>query len=107
MSEAELLEDKVDPSLDFALWARVLRFARPYRRALTCLALAGIVLAMADVCLPLITKWVIDDATTPEGGGRILALSLLYLWRTTFGGPPLPIFKRSPSASTTSVRSAG
>ena len=37
MSEAELLEDKVDPSLDFALWARVLRFARPYRRALTWL----------------------------------------------------------------------
>ena len=61
MSEAELLEDKVDPSLDFALWARVLRFARPYRRALTWLALAGIVLAMADVCLPLITKWIIDD----------------------------------------------
>ncbi len=79
MSEAELLEDKVDPSLDFALWAWVLRFARPYRRALIWLALAGIVLAIADVCLPLITKWIIDDATTPEGGGRILALSLLYL----------------------------
>ena len=32
MSEAELLEDKLAASLDFALWARVLRFARPYRR---------------------------------------------------------------------------
>ena len=68
MTSFEDDEQVYEGSLDMSLWRRVLVRARPYRRPLGGLALAGMVVAGADVLLPQITGAVIDDAIT--GGGE-------------------------------------
>jgi len=81
MTEFELHEEEIQGGrLDFGLWRRILVHARPYRRPLAGLAASGLVLAGADVLLPLVTGWVIDDASGTGGGApALLAHSLVYL----------------------------
>ena len=64
--------------LDLGLWRQMLDHARPYRRSLTGLALAGLVVAAIDVLLPRVTGAVIDDAIT-GGGERIWIYGGVYV----------------------------
>jgi ATP-binding cassette subfamily B protein len=43
------------------LWRKLFAFALPYRRALIQLAFFATTTAAAEVCYPLITKWVVDE----------------------------------------------
>lgn len=78
MTSFEDDEQVYEGSLDMSLWRRVLVRVRPYRRPLGGLALAGMVVAGADVLLPQITGAVIDDAIT-GGGERVWMFGGMYL----------------------------
>jgi ATP-binding cassette subfamily B protein len=66
-----------DTRIDTVLWRRILAHARPYKRSLWGLALAGMIVAACDVALPRVTGAIIDNAVA--GGGRIWSYGLLYL----------------------------
>ena len=70
--------DYYDHPIDLKLWRRIIARARPYRTPLGGLALAGMVVAVADVLLPWITAAVIDDAVT-AGGERIWTYGSIYV----------------------------
>ncbi len=78
MTSFEDDEQIYEGRVDMGLWRRVLVRVRPYRRPLAGLALAGMVVAGADVLLPLITGAVIDDALT-NGGARVWMYGGMYL----------------------------
>jgi ATP-binding cassette subfamily B protein len=63
--------------IDTELWRRILAHARPYRRSLVGLALAGMIVAACDVALPRVTGAIIDNAVTH--GSRLWTYGLLYL----------------------------
>jgi len=83
MSDIEFQEEEYRRRLDPRLWRRVLAHARPYRRPLAALALAGVVVAAVDALLPRVTGLVIDQATMHGGGGQVLRYSLDYLGLVT------------------------
>ena len=43
------------------LWRKLFAYARPYRRDVAVVASCALTAAAADVLLPLVTRWVIDD----------------------------------------------
>ncbi len=63
--------------IDTELWRRILAHARPYRRSLVGLGLAGMIVAACDVALPRVTGAIIDNAVAD--GRRIWTYGLLYL----------------------------
>jgi ATP-binding cassette subfamily B protein len=80
MSAHELEEEeKEQRHLDLALWRRVLAHARPYTGPLAGLAVSGVILALADVFMPLVTGRVIDSATTDGRLSELARYSLIYL----------------------------
>jgi ATP-binding cassette subfamily B protein len=73
MSHVDEHEEDGRQRLDLHLWRRILGHAAPFRPHLIGLGLSGMGMAAADVSVPLVTGWIIDDAT--GGGDRSL------LWR--------------------------
>lgn len=71
-------DDDRPRKLDLAVWGRVLRQARPYRRHLLGLAAAGLTVAAVDALLPLITGTLIDEASGAARTNRLLALGGAY-----------------------------
>ncbi len=65
--------------LDLRLWRRILAHALPYRRQLISMSVAGMVLAGIDVLFPLVTAWLIDEATAAGRGARLIALIGAYV----------------------------
>jgi ATP-binding cassette subfamily B protein len=63
--------------IDTELWRRILAHARPYRRSLAELAIAGMIVAAGDVALPRVTGAIIDNAI--RHGSRVWTYGLLYL----------------------------
>jgi ATP-binding cassette, subfamily B, bacterial len=54
-------EDVFSDKLDLSLWARVFRHALPYKRLIVRLAIAAVVIAIADASFALVTRWAVDD----------------------------------------------
>ena len=54
-------EDVFSDKLDLSLWARVFRHALPYKRLIVRLAIAALVIAIADASFALVTRWAVDD----------------------------------------------
>ncbi len=97
MMEHELQDEQPLRGLDVALWRRIVAHARPYRRRLATLALCGVVLAVADAVLPLLTGRIIDSATAADRQALarygiyylgLVAVIALLIWRfiVTAGG---------------------
>ena len=78
MTDSEHQDEHYQSRLDLALWRRIARHARPYRRALLGLAVSGLLMAAADSFLPLVTAWIIDDATSGESPSHLLRHGLIY-----------------------------
>lgn len=78
MSDVAFQEDEYHRQLDLALWRRVLRHARPYRRPLLGLSVAALVVATVEVFFPLATGWLIDEAVANGVSGRLYALAGFY-----------------------------
>jgi ATP-binding cassette subfamily B protein len=79
MSDHEFQEEDYKKRLDPGLWKRILAHARPYRRPLAGLAVAGVVVAAVDALLPRVTGLVIDEAIQNGPGRRLWMLSVEYL----------------------------
>ena len=83
--------------LDLALWRRLWRTTRPYRREVALLAAAGLATALVDAAFPLVTARVIDEvaargadadlrAEMAAYAGLSAALALLVLAFLRLGG---------------------
>src|SRR5215212_7804485 len=72
-------EDPFHPRIDWALWRKVLVFARPYRRHLLVLSMLGVLCAGCDVILPLITGHLIDLIKTVGAGAPVLRYGFAFL----------------------------
>jgi ATP-binding cassette, subfamily B, bacterial len=59
-----------------ALW-RLRPYLRPYRRQLTGMIAAAVAVEAADITIPLLAKFVIDDAITHHERGLLLPIGLL------------------------------
>ena len=71
-------DDAYQGQIDFALWRRIARHARPYRRPLTGLAASGLIIAAVDVLFPIVTAHVIDEAITRGLTSRMYAFGAAY-----------------------------
>ena len=79
MSHYELEEHDYAERIDVSLWRRVLAHARPYRRSLWGMAISGLVMAIADSVLPLVTVTVVCPAVTDTAGSLFQAISFLVI----------------------------
>jgi len=61
-------DEPLHRQLDVALWRRMIVHARPYRRPLMWLSVAGLVVATCDVLLPRFAGAVVDDAIAGNAG---------------------------------------
>lgn len=66
-------------SLDLSLWRRIAAHARPYRRPLTGLCVAGLVVAAVDALVPFVSGRLIDAAIAGQGGQVVAGYALGYL----------------------------
>jgi ATP-binding cassette subfamily B protein len=87
--------------IDTELWRRILAHARPYRRSLAGLALAGMIVAACDVALPRVTGAIIDNAVTH--GSHLWAFGLLYLAIGVFMASMVRQFIRLAGVAATGV----
>ncbi len=83
MNDLAFQEEEYRKRLDPGLWWRLLAHARPYRRPLAGLAVAGVVVAAVDALLPRVTGLVIDSAVGKTRGSDLLRYSLDYLGLVT------------------------
>ena len=72
-------EDPFHPTINWALWRKILVFARPYRRWLAALSALGIVCASCDLALPLLTGRIINEIQASGSEARILPYALTYI----------------------------
>jgi ATP-binding cassette subfamily B protein len=87
MTAYAMEEDIFTGKVDFALWRKMWRFARPHRRKLFTLMTLGCVVSGADVALPFLTGRIVDAVTAQGAGvhlGRfMLAYAGVILWFVT------------------------
>jgi ATP-binding cassette subfamily B protein len=78
MPDHVMEEEVFTGKIDWALWRKVLVFARPYRRQLlTLVGVAGLV-AMCDVLLPYLTGRIVDEIKARGPDADLLRYGLLY-----------------------------
>lgn len=75
MTEATEPEDDFKPRhVDWRLWRRIAGHLRPYPRYVLTMVGCGLLLAVVEVLLPLVTAGIIDEAT---GSGRFQRIAVL------------------------------
>ena len=72
-------EDVFHPRIDWALWRKVLVFARPYRRWLIALGTLGMLCGLCDAMLPIITGHLVDLIKFDGANAPVFKLGSLYL----------------------------
>ncbi len=79
MTEATEPEDDFKPRhVDWRLWRRIAGHLRPYPRYVLTMIGCGLLLAVVEVLLPLVTAGIIDEATGPGRFERIAMLGGVY-----------------------------
>ncbi|MAD19068.1 MAG: ABC transporter ATP-binding protein [Planctomycetaceae bacterium] len=79
MTDATEPEDDFKPRhVDWRLWRRIAGHLRPYPRYVLTMVGCGLMLAVVEVILPLITAGIIDEATGPGRFERIMTLGASY-----------------------------
>ncbi|MEE2913301.1 MAG: ABC transporter ATP-binding protein [Pseudomonadota bacterium] len=72
-------EEKYASGIQLHLWKRLFEFASVYKGSLTVLVCCGIGTAMAEAAFPLITKELIDTATSQGSETDLAGFGLLYV----------------------------
>ncbi|HEV8608195.1 MAG TPA: ABC transporter ATP-binding protein [Tepidisphaeraceae bacterium] len=72
-------EDPFHPRIDWALWRKILIFARPYRRLLLVLSILGGLCAGCDVLLPWLTGRLIDLIKLDGASAPVFRYGFAYL----------------------------
>ena len=79
MTDATEPEDDFKPRhVDWRLWRRIAGHLRPYPRYVLTMIGSGLLLAVVEVILPLVTAGIIDEATGPGRFERIAMLGGVY-----------------------------
>ncbi|MCA8920553.1 MAG: ABC transporter ATP-binding protein [Planctomycetes bacterium] len=71
-------DDRYSGRMEWGLWARLLRHARPYRAPLAVLGSAGLFVAAVDIGVPLLTGRLIDVALAGDRGGELWVWGVAY-----------------------------
>ncbi len=71
-------EDNV-ARLDLGAWRKLSRFARVHRKSLLGLMGAGLLLAVSESLLPMLTANIVDDAIGGQAGDRLVVYGASYL----------------------------
>ncbi|MBI1375705.1 MAG: ATP-binding cassette domain-containing protein [Phycisphaera sp.] len=71
-------DDGFQPRMNWALWRKVLSFARPYRRWFLLLGVLAVSTAACDATLPLITGLIIDEVVQRGGDAHLLGYGIAY-----------------------------
>lgn len=81
MAELIVHEEDYRGELDLQLWKRIARHALPFKGSLVGLMVNGAVVATVDVLQPIVTAWLIDEATKGEAADRtrLILLGGAYL----------------------------
>jgi ATP-binding cassette subfamily B protein len=79
-------EEEYTKRFDFALWKRLFRFAKPYKRQFLMLAAVMISVAAVDSMFPLLNKYAIDHFIIPGSLTGLWRFGLLYLILMIFHG---------------------
>ena len=72
-------EDVFHPRIDWALWRKVLVFAKPYRRWLLALVTLGMLCGLCDALLPIITGRLVDLIKFDGAHAPVLKYGFFYL----------------------------
>ena len=72
-------EDVFHPRIDWALWRKVLVFAKPYRRWLLALGTLGMLCGLCDAMLPIITGRLVDLIKFDGAHAPVLKYGFFYL----------------------------
>jgi len=65
--------------LDFGAWRKLSRFARPQRKHLLGLMGAGLLLAVSESLMPMLTAGIVDNAIGEQAGDRLAIYAASYL----------------------------
>ncbi len=78
---AHELKDEEDDvrRLDFGAWRKLSRFARPQRKHLLGLMGAGLLLAVSESLMPMLTAGIVDNAIGEQAGDRLAIYAVSYL----------------------------
>lgn len=78
---AHELKDEEDEvrRLDFGAWRKLSRFAQPHRKHLLGLMGAGLLLAVSESLMPMLTASIVDNAIGEQAGDRLAIYALSYL----------------------------
>jgi len=71
-------DDGFEPRMDWALWRKILTFARPYRAWFALLGLLAVVTACCDASLPLLTGIIIDEVVQRGGEADLTGYAIAY-----------------------------
>lgn len=64
MTASTMEEEVFTGRMDFALWRKMLRFARPHKSKIIAVMLLGALVSGFDMCLPFLTGRIVDAVTT-------------------------------------------
>src|SRR5258708_4861909 len=104
MAEDQLQdEDAFQPRINFALWRKMILFARPYRRQMLGLSITAMMCAGCDMMFPWLTGKFIDEVTLRGAGARLWPTAIAYLVVVTTLASCIYAFIRIAGKITTGV----
>ncbi len=74
----EYKEQDYEKGFDFKLWKGLLKYTKPYKKELICLAIVMIVVAGVEAIFPYMTKIAIDNFIVPGITDGIKEFGILY-----------------------------
>lgn len=95
-------EDEVR-HLDFGAWGKLSRFARAHRKPLLGLMAAGLLLAVSESMLPILTAGIVDDAIAEQSGDRLTVYAVFYLALVLFNASLIWFFIRAGGRAATGI----
>src|SRR5438094_291163 len=85
-------DDAFDPHMDWALWRKVMRFARPYAGYFWALAAVAVLTAGCDIAVLFLPGLIIDHVTRGGGAGGLWGYAGLYTAVSLFFGACIVAF---------------
>src|SRR4051812_16906252 len=80
MPDDHLNEEEIfHPRIDWALWRKVLVFAKPYRNWLIALGILGMLCGLCDAMLPQITGKLVDLIKSKGTNAPVLKYGFFYV----------------------------
>jgi len=95
-------EDEVR-RLDFGAWRKLNRFTRSHQQSLLGLMVAGLLLAVSESLLPMLTASIVDNAIGEQSGDLLVVYALLYMALVLFNASLIWFFIRAGGRAATGI----